>query len=615
MNRNPPSPVLRIALRGSRLRRLIDHLIGAPLLLLLAGIRRRRHLPAAINSVGIVSCSAIGDTIVASAIARDIKAALPNCHVVVFVASSARGVSRLVDGFDDEVLLPITRPWAALRVMRAYRTDVLIDITAWPRMVPLVVALAPTDFTIGFHTPAQHRHYAYDVAAPHSGRRHELENFRALIAPLGIEGTLLPRACPDFLDCAALALRGSNQAILHPWASGFRKEMREWPSNRWVELAHELIADGFQLTITGGPADQEQAEMLASMINRAGQVRVLAGRATLMETAAEIAAAAVVITVNTGTMHLAAALDKRMVALHGPTDPVRWGPLSEQAVVLGPGPEAGGAYLNLGFEYPRKVTDCMTHIGVDQVVGSVRALTPAGTTEIEAVGALLAEEACVPVPLRLGDRLDRYRTFTDRSLPVTVKRMEDLLLSSGLLIFLGPLMLLIAVLVKLESAGPVLFRQERFGHRGRIFEIYKFRTMRVEAEDRHSERQTTREDARLTRFGRFLRRYSLDELPQLLNVINGDMSLIGPRPHALRTHVDGKPLEALVPSYGLRHWAKPGMTGWAQVNGWRGNLDSVEKLVQRVEHDKYYIANWSVLLDIKILVRTVVRMWNDDAAF
>jgi polysaccharide biosynthesis protein PslA len=196
-----------------------------------------------------------------------------------------------------------------------------------------------------------------------------------------------------------------------------------------------------------------------------------------------------------------------------------------------------------------------------------------------------------------------------------LKRAEDVVLSLGLLIFISPVMLGIAGVIKSTSKGPVFFRQRRLGYNNRVIEVLKFRSMYTHLSDANATQQASRGDKRVTPFGAWLRRTSLDELPQLLNVLQGDMSLVGPRPHALATTAGGLALEEAVPVYSSRHRVKPGITGWAQVNGYRGALDSVEKIVHRVNHDLYYIENWSLAFDLKILWRTARLVFADDNAF
>jgi putative colanic acid biosynthesis UDP-glucose lipid carrier transferase len=183
------------------------------------------------------------------------------------------------------------------------------------------------------------------------------------------------------------------------------------------------------------------------------------------------------------------------------------------------------------------------------------------------------------------------------------KRGMDICLSALFLVAVLPLPGLIAALIKLDSRGPVLFRQQRFGFNKRPFTLYKFRSMHAQACDNPSAPQATRDDPRVTRVGRVLRRTSLDELPQFYNVLKGDMSLVGPRPHP--APLDDK-YAALIDGYLARHHVKPGITGWAQVNGFRGETDTLQKMERRVAYDLQYINNWSPLLDLRILCKTLI---------
>lgn len=188
------------------------------------------------------------------------------------------------------------------------------------------------------------------------------------------------------------------------------------------------------------------------------------------------------------------------------------------------------------------------------------------------------------------------------------KRIEDIILSVLALTILAIPMLLIGALVRLTSPGPVLFRQERIGLNGRRFVMLKFRTMRHSCESAVQWRQVTRADPRVTPFGAILRRTSLDELPQLLNVLGGTMSLVGPRPHAPYTRAAGRPFENITDRYDGRHRVKPGITGLAQVRGWRGETDTEEKLLRRLDSDLEYIERWSLSGDLLILCRTIATM-------
>lgn len=191
------------------------------------------------------------------------------------------------------------------------------------------------------------------------------------------------------------------------------------------------------------------------------------------------------------------------------------------------------------------------------------------------------------------------------------KRVLDLMLASIALVLLSPLIALTAILIKLDSQGPVFFRQRRNGFNGKAFAIYKFRSMTV-MEDGDTVQQTTRNDPRVTRLGRWLRRSSIDELPQLLNVLRGDMSIVGPRPHAAAHNTE---YGARIVNYAFRHHVKPGITGWAQVKGYRGETQTLDLMERRIEHDLWYINNWSLALDCRIIVMTMLISFRQSSAY
>jgi putative colanic acid biosysnthesis UDP-glucose lipid carrier transferase len=192
-----------------------------------------------------------------------------------------------------------------------------------------------------------------------------------------------------------------------------------------------------------------------------------------------------------------------------------------------------------------------------------------------------------------------------------VKRMEDIILASLILLLIAIPMAVIAVAIKLTSRGPVFFRQTRYGLNGKPIKVLKFRSMTT-MDDGPSVQQATKDDKRVTPLGRILRKTSLDELPQFINVLSGEMSVVGPRPHAV---AHNELYRGKIRGYMLRHKVKPGITGWAQVNGWRGETEVVEKMEQRVEHDLFYIDNWSVFWDLKIVFLTVFGKNARDQAY
>ncbi len=207
--------------------------------------------------------------------------------------------------------------------------------------------------------------------------------------------------------------------------------------------------------------------------------------------------------------------------------------------------------------------------------------------------------------------LPSLRVEVSPSAEAVVSRCVDVVLAGASLLLLAPLLLLLALLIRLDSSGPVLFRQTRTGLNGRVFRIYKFRTMRV-LEDGPEVRQATQGDARVTPVGRLLRRTHLDELPQLLNVLWGDMALVGPRPHAL---AHDEFYSRAIPAYRLRFQVKPGMTGWAQVNGARGETPTLDHMQRRVDLDLAYVQHKSVALDLLILARTLKAVRQETGVY
>lgn len=234
----------------------------------------------------------------------------------------------------------------------------------------------------------------------------------------------------------------------------------------------------------------------------------------------------------------------------------------------------------------------------------------------------------LPVDIRLSAHMSQLR-FTSRAysyvgeLPVfdvadrpisdwnlVFKWVFDKVVALVALILLSPVMLATAIAIRLESRGPVFFKQKRHGFNNQMVEMYKFRSMYTDMTDAAASRLVTRDDPRVTRVGRFIRKTSIDELPQLINVLKGELSIVGPRPHALQAKADNKLYYEAVDGYFARHRVKPGMTGWAQINGWRGETDTLDKIMQRVNHDLYYIENWSLFLDLYIVAMTPTSLFS-----
>lgn len=367
-------------LRESALPRGIDRLVGTPLLWLWGVLRRRRALPPAPRRFGLLMFETIGDTLLAGTLPASLRAALGDCELVVFASRGNRGVLPLFEGIARVVEVPLTRPLRALAAIRSEPVDVMIDIAQWPRWYALLCAASRSQFTVGFATPGQARHYAYDAAVPHGRDVHEEANFQRLLSPLAgvrpLPAATALRPVPPWLPAE---LAGSPYLVVHPWASGFRYGSREWPLQHWVDFIADSAALGYSVLVSGGPADRDKAAALVSSCSPGAPVTSIAGDLSLLELAGVLRGAAAVICVNTGVMHLAALMGVPLVALHGPTSRRRWGPVGARSVALAPQGRGDCEFLHLGFEYPAGTVDCMQGITVGEVLDAMRqviALSP-----------------------------------------------------------------------------------------------------------------------------------------------------------------------------------------------------------------------------------------------
>jgi ADP-heptose:LPS heptosyltransferase len=357
--------------RGNARLKFFDRYLGPLLLLLLAVFLgplrplRRRRRPLEVRSVGILKSAAIGDTVLASAVIGDLKAMNPAMRIVLFVGGSNAAFGKRLSGVDRLVQLPLKNPLKALRLVREERFDVFVDLDPWPRISALLAALSRARVRLGFKTQGQNRHYMQDRSVIHRADQHELENYRDMIRAIGGTAQALPQKF-------GYAWSGGEKAIVfHLWPSGTQSHLKEWSPRQWARLAQEL--EGYRFVLTGGREDVERSvdfinglppELSARFSSSAG--------ASFESTLALLQKAALLVSVNTGIMHVGAAMGVPTVGLHGPTNPLRWGPIGERTrAVASRTPGAGG--LNLGFEYLDD-TNHMDGLDFDEVVGACREL-------------------------------------------------------------------------------------------------------------------------------------------------------------------------------------------------------------------------------------------------
>lgn len=367
-------PITLERLRDSSLPRQVDRAAGTALLWLMGAFRTRRTMPRDVTRIGIMMFETLGDSLLAGTIIASLRATFPRLDITVFASRGNRAVPPLMRGVDRVVEVPLLRPIAAIRAVREVAVDVMIDIGQWPRWYALLCVASRSRYTIGFSTPGQGRHYAFDAAVPHRADVHEVENFQALLEPFPAVTRVPPARAlrspgrlPPGFDMPA------RFVVCHPWPGGFNAVAREWPQERWTELFGRLSSNGYSVLVSGSGSDRDRASALVARCPADWRVRSIAGQHDLAGLTAILARASSAICVNTGIMHLAALLGVPLVGLHGPTSRRRWGPLGACAVALAPS-GADCEFLNLGFEYQNRPIDCMQRITVDEVFSAWRRL-------------------------------------------------------------------------------------------------------------------------------------------------------------------------------------------------------------------------------------------------
>lgn len=360
--------------RNNRLLRTLDRYVGIPLVATLGALRgfRRRRRPQQVRRVGLLKTAGIGDTILLSAVVRDL-AAQPGVEVYLFTGAANAGAARLIEGVTAVVELPMTRPLAAAAAIRRHALDMLLDFGPWPRINAVLAALSRAEFTVGFRTERQWRHFVYDLVVDHSRDVHEIENYRRLARAAGFDTSAAPAlGTGEPVPRALLPMRPF--VVCHLWSAGYLGYRKEWAPDRWRRLIEWLVSGGHDVVLSGGPADRDATAAFHRELDAASvRVHDLSGKLDLAQTLELIRRAELVISVNTGIMHMAAVVGTPVISLEGPVAPQRWGPVGEHtASVVSKHPGAG--YLYLGWEYEGAPAGTMDGVEVDAVLQAVRAM-------------------------------------------------------------------------------------------------------------------------------------------------------------------------------------------------------------------------------------------------
>jgi len=368
---NPPKAIS--AERSNRFIKKIDFWLGVPLVYLLSAFKTQKPQAPKVRSIAIFAFAAIGDSILSSTLFTRLRELYPEAKITIFSSLANASVYSLLDGFDELIILPIKNPIASICEIRRHSIDLLIDTSQWSRIAAVYAALSAAKWTIGFKTDGQHRHLAYDSNVEHQNDCHEIENFHRLLTSIR-KGSSSAFSVPfaPFQGDITTKLKLSRYVVFHPWASGTHSEMREWPLSNWAELGKYLLEQGVDLLITGGPQDISRCTQLCSLINGGDHIQIAAGNFSLQESAIAIQGTLCTVAVNTGIMHLSAALGVPTISLNGPTNASRWGGKGSLVSNISVPPSEGGAYLNLGFEYPKNPEYVMNTITVEQVKNALK---------------------------------------------------------------------------------------------------------------------------------------------------------------------------------------------------------------------------------------------------
>lgn len=375
--------------RGNWALRLVDKYCGIPLVFLMGlfvGEKRNQVYswqPSRPPKILLIKTAGIGDTILLSAIVRELKTKFPASSITLVCTAGNLAMAKCISELAEIFIFDLARPWNSLvNVRKLGCFDLLLDFAPWARLNSIIAFFCRAVLKAGFRREGMYRHHVYHIRVDHSDGIHELENYRNLLRAVGVEGHGYEPSIPvDGAAAAASSLidRNGRYVVFHCFPGGFKSHLREWPMRHWLELGERILAQGDFVVITGDSADADKAELLAKTLRvRERRCCQLAGKLSLPEVAAVIKNAHAVVSVQTGIMHLAAAVGARVIGLHGPTSPLRWGPIGPNAIVVTP--DAGCApCISLGFEYKCEDGSCMNTISAERVFAKIYSQEPSPT--------------------------------------------------------------------------------------------------------------------------------------------------------------------------------------------------------------------------------------------
>jgi len=355
---------MRIKGRSALWQKRADRYVGIPLVWLLGLLKKRRTKPQKIRCIGVIKEAGIGDSIVLQGPLVDLRQYYPQAKIILIVGGSNAALAKMIPQVNQVVVLSFNYLWQDIKALRQLELDVLLDAGPWPRYNALLSGLVGC-YSVGFITPGQYRHYAYDTVIAHHRLVHEIDNYRALVAQIGVISTSLPR----FIPKVSLPLLIKQPAVVcHIGASGVLGYHKEWPATYWIALIQWLREQGLEVYLTGASKDHHKVAPVMQVFSDG--VHDVVGQYSLPQTLSLLAQMQFVVSVNTGIMHLAAATGIPVIALNGPVSSKRWGPLGESCINIDTA-QQGCGYLYLGFEYRGQRHDCMAQTTPQQVIDQI----------------------------------------------------------------------------------------------------------------------------------------------------------------------------------------------------------------------------------------------------
>ena len=356
--------------KGNSKLHFADRWIGIVIVFILGffKIKHRITIPFNPKRISVLNISSIGDTVLMSAIIKDIKSAYPNSEIWIFTGKTNHAIAHHIPFVHKIVRVSIKNPLKAIRTLNGFgKFDLLLDMGPWPRLNSIYSFFINAKIKIGFNSEGQYRHYIYDYPILHSDKKHEIDNFRALLEPLKIKATHNPELLHLTNNLKAKFNIEKEYIVIHPWPGGYKSYMKEWAIEKWVDLMTKMDLLKYDIVITGGKADIDKTLLLINACASKGiEIINMAGELSISDTIELLSKSKYIISVNTGIMHIGAALNKPLIGIHGPTSVLRWGPVSDKAISVAANSEFCG-YLHLGFEYNKSKIDCMAIISVQDV--------------------------------------------------------------------------------------------------------------------------------------------------------------------------------------------------------------------------------------------------------